>query len=1639
MKNGKKILFVMAASVLALITGCQNTSSSTSSSSSQVTSSELTTSEVSTSEASSTTSETPVTSETTSNVEESSTSSVDSTTSETPSSDVSSEAPSSELPSSSEEVSSSEEHVHAYGDWEIVKEPTLTDAGTAKRTCSCGDVDAAVVPALNDRAVWSVKSSNPADHFKGGVTIYESIYGEVTVTSVKGDHTFGAWAIVTEPTLTAGGKAERTCSADTYKEEVNLPALTDTTVWTVKSEKPATHFADGEKVYTSDYGDVTVVLPKGEHTYGDWTITTKPTSTEGGKAEKVCSVDNDKVVVDIPALSDASVWKVESFPGETHADEGKNVYTSIYGKVEVKIPAGEHVYGAWVIKAQPTLTTTGKAEKTCTVTGCTHVEEVTLPALSDTTVWTAVETKPTHTEAGYTTYTSEYGTVVVEGDPATGHTEYGDWTLVDEPTLTATGSATRTCSCGHVDEVVVPVLTNEEVWTAVPTAPTHTEAGFTTYTSVYGEVVVDGDPALGHAASGKYTAVTDNGVVSIYEVCEDDDGGYVGEAVKTMDATIAAEYDIDLSLSTPWTVDPENPNKYISSNKEQNSSSSYIEIVFTSDGLFKLDWTVSSEAKYDKIYIKKGTTTLVDGKSGIENGNISINVTAGEKLTIYYQKDSSGNKNDDQATITIAPSSISYSALTLNVNGGTACEPLFIENGAILGDLPSPTQEGKYFEGWYTDAECTTAYGGEALEGDATLYAKWSNAQTVTFHTNGSEAIDDVVFQIGTTPTMPEDPVRDGYYFIGWYTDEGLTEKYASGNKNTSFDLYAKWIAVEDAHTLYGNYAGFKFQLSSSFSASTSYAELSVDVEGNFALRRYYSGYVNGTFGAVTDGKVANETVGIANVYEDGNVVIMSDTKSISSSSYLFVMVKDATASTTGVTGSVIMSGDYAFVNFPVGDKNVTIMVDRATGAVHYDVTLKEVDGTVAAAKDANNLYVINVIKGDATIATFYKDSSSYTTTNDTYEGVYGGADDASLTLSGAGKAGFSVIGTGIYSYEVVETNVVYVFYSSSARYLVTLDVVNKTFTYVERKVDVTFDFGYEVDSVEKTVSTQFVYDYWTDFPEEVLKPTREGYVFKGWFNNSEFTGSSYTRSKVTANTTYYAKWVEALTLTVYNNNGTKDPVVTVLEKGTTPVLTAPTKDGYLFAGWYTDAELTEEYVSENKETNVVVYAKYVEAPFYVGTFKGENIDDSNWGKTTKSTSTSYQANITADGKVTGKLTSTWTIEGYDASSSKLTLGNGNKFFVKETASGIVFGLAQYNSLNFDSMSWDDYGFYAKANGDDTITFDDIYFNNGYNKIIKITVGDKVAYVYTDGKNKAVYADVTFTDFSGNAIAFDDIYSSETKKLTSELVIKQGEVVVARVKASSNDTKYGYVFDDGKTGTYNGNINGSTGSIVLDGYGYATVTIGEDAPVSATYAFDDGKLVVTINSKAYKFTVGEANALTQILDGLEGTYTYAESNLVLTGYGLGTLGSTACTYDVFNATTIKIKVGEVETILKLDIENKTATAIVMLDATYSVKYNFYCGYAQYEAETKLKFSSDGKCKISSISSEHEADCPSDYYMPSFTGDYEYVIDGNTITLTKGTDNFVFTLSEDKSTITLVSTTYSSSTKGIIPAGKVLSK
>lgn len=268
------------------------------------------------------------------------------------------------------------------------------------------------------------------------------------------EHAYGGWTIETAPTASAEGTATRKCACG-EKETATLASLSDTSVWTVSNNVPATHTQDGCTVYTSQYGTVVVTLGKlTDHKYGAWEITVEPDLTTAGKAKRTCEC-GDIDEVDVPALENASVWTAATVVRASHDEEGLVRYTSVYGTVEKTVAKGEHSWSSWKIVTAPTATEKGEAARFCTTDGCKSTETAELPVLTDTTVWTASVTAATCTTPEITTYTSDYGTVTVETAAANGH-NFQVSAIVTEPTCTEKGSATikcTVCDCEETKEI----------------------------------------------------------------------------------------------------------------------------------------------------------------------------------------------------------------------------------------------------------------------------------------------------------------------------------------------------------------------------------------------------------------------------------------------------------------------------------------------------------------------------------------------------------------------------------------------------------------------------------------------------------------------------------------------------------------------------------------------------------------------------------------------------------------------------------------------------------------------------------------------------------------------------------------------------------------------------------------------------------------------------------------------------------------------------------------------------------------------------------------------------------------------------------------------------------------------------------
>lgn len=106
--------------------------------------------------------------------------------------------------------------------------------------------------------------------------------------------------------------------------------------------------------------------------------------------------------------------------------------------------------------------------------------------------------------------------------------------------------------------------------------------------------------------------------------------------------------------------------------------------------------------------------------------------------------------------------------------------------------------------------------------------------------------------------------------------------------------------------------------------------------------------------------------------------------------------------------------------------------------------------------------------------------------------------------------------------------------------------------------------------------------------------PTREGYGFYGWYDNAEFSGDMYDfSSKISANTTLYARW--GYSLTCINHDGSIHHYEVMLEGDVVEPVADPVKENEIFIGWYRSQTFEGEKFVFNIEIheNIIIYASF--------------------------------------------------------------------------------------------------------------------------------------------------------------------------------------------------------------------------------------------------------------------------------------------------------------------------------------------------------------------------------------------------------------------------------------------------------------
>ncbi len=141
------------------------------------------------------------------------------------------------------------------------------------------------------------------------------------------------------------------------------------------------------------------------------------------------------------------------------------------------------------------------------------------------------------------------------------------------------------------------------------------------------------------------------------------------------------------------------------------------------------------------------------------------------------------------------------------LNGGTLPEdaPLIYTYGSKTPlKLIAPQKSRFNFAGFYYNSDFT---GPKVTELDNTyaygqvLFAKWCYTVTLNYN-DGREVTTETIYDF-TTGYTPDTPVRKGYTFDGWYTDENFSDETKISSLSPEYgnvNLYALWINNESLY-----------------------------------------------------------------------------------------------------------------------------------------------------------------------------------------------------------------------------------------------------------------------------------------------------------------------------------------------------------------------------------------------------------------------------------------------------------------------------------------------------------------------------------------------------------------------------------------------------------------------------------------------------------------------------------------------------------------------------------------------------------------------------------------------------------------------------------------------------------------------
>ena len=507
------------------------------------------------------------------------------------------------------------------------------------------------------------------------------------------------------------------------------------------------------------------------------------------------------------------------------------------------------------------------------------------------------------------------------------------------------------------------------------------------------------------------------------------------------------------------------------------------------------------------VYIDDSSTALATDKYKIEKVENELiltvkhenfaNKVSGDKIKVTVKHN---GYMDASGEITILDAVYN---VTLNTNGGVlANESDNITNytqGTVV-TLPTPTQVGYKFEGWYENKDFTgnkvTMITADS-EGDKVYYAKWiAETYAISYELNDGIIADGenvTSYTYGVGATLPT-PTKAHYKFGGWYEKSdfsGESVKTILTNEIGAKTYYAKWIADTYKDTL--NKQGGTISDDKNITSYEYGTTVKLPTSKDITKADYY---FNGWYDNAEFTGTPITEITIKEVPETGNSMIFYAKWTENEPDKYMVTFENA-------DGTVLQSGDVEKDTMPVyagatptkeQDDRYTYVFDKwfpeltsVTGPATYKATYTS----------TSRVYRVTLNVNDGTIG---ENVTDYT---------YGTA----VTLPVPTKNGYKFEGW----YDNAEFTGVAVTEISAAA------TGDKTYYAKWVAEQYTITFNTDGGAFVETPISSYIYGTTATLPV----PTKNGYKFEGWYDNAEFTGTALTEISDGAigDKVFYAKW----------------------------------------------------------------------------------------------------------------------------------------------------------------------------------------------------------------------------------------------------------------------------------------------------------------------------------------------------------------------------------------------------------------------------------------------------------------------------------------------------------------------------------